>query len=513
MQKLQRTKNTRRNIVWGFANRAVTLLCPFLTRTALIYALGAEYLGISSLYTSILQVLSLAELGFATAVVFSMYKPIAEGDIEQVAAYLNYFKRVYRWVGFVILITGLLIMPILGLFVEGSWPDDVNPQIAFLVYLANTVIGYFLFAYKQSLLNAYQRNDIVSKINMAIVALQCAIQVGLLIAHSDFYTFAIVLPLCTIASNLLIAYFVQRILPEFSDNELRIQKLEPAQRRDVRKRVGGLVFNQICGTSRDSFANIFISSFLGLTFVAAYGNYFVVLSGIHGIMGVICTSMTAAVGHSVAIETKSKNMDDLRLFVFLYALPSIVCAACMLACYQPFMAFWVGEALVLPFEIPLLMTIYFYVLTMGDIRSVYVNATGIWWEQRWRALTEAIMNLLLNWVLVQVLGLSGVIIGTLISLFFINFIYGSHLAFKYYFGLDKARFYYNDHIIYLSAAIVICAATYFITDLVPNGGMLLLIVKIVVSSAFSFTLVTLAFCWTKRFKRASIFIKRVLRGG
>ena len=511
MQQLQRTNNTRRNITWGFAGRALTLLCPFITRTALIYALGAEYLGISSLYTSILQVLSLAELGFATAVVYSMYKPVAEGDVAQVAAYLNYFKRVYRWVGLAILAMGLAVAPFLESLVEGSWPDDVNLRTAFFIYLANTVIGYFLFAYKQSLLNAYQRNDAVSKVAMVTAALQCAVQVAILAAAPNFYAFALVLPACTVFSNLATAWAVRRLLPEFGDRALREQSLTSTQRRDVRKRVAGLVFNQICGTTRDSFASIFVSSFLGLTLVAAYSNYFVVLSALHGILTVICTSMTAAVGHSVVTEAKDKNAADLRLFVFLYALLSIVCAAVMLACYQPFMALWVGNTLVLPFTIPLLMTIYFYALTMGDIRSVYVNATGIWWEQRWRALFEAIANLALDWMLVQLLGLPGVIVGTLISLFLINFVYGSHLAFKYYFGLEKARMYYIDHAVYLGACAAICTVTYFVVNLIPDGDIAMLLLKVAAAVACSVVLLLAAFGWTERFKVALSFMRRAFR--
>lgn len=510
MQKLNRTKNTKRNIIWGLVNRAVTVLGPFVTRTFLIYCLGADYLGINTLYVSILHVLSLAELGFATAVVYSMYKPVAEGDIKQVSAYLNFFKTVYRWVGVAILVMGFALMPFLGLLVTGSWPNDVNMQAAFAIYLANTAISYFLYAYKQSLLNAYQRNDAISKVNLTVMLAQYALQVIVLVAWPKFYTYAIVMPICTIGSNLLVAWFTKRLLPEYSDASLRAERLTGEQRRAIGKQVAGLVFQQVCAVSRNSFASVAISMFVGLTAVACYDNYFVIVNGLNAILGVVGTSMTAAVGNSVATESKQKNFDDLRLFMFLYALISIGMAACLISVYQPFMHIWVGDGLMLSFEIPVLMIAYFYVRTMGDMRAVYVNATGIWWEQRWRALWEAVGNIVLNFALVQLLGVAGAVLGTLISLFFLNFVYGSHLAFKYYFGLEKVRLYYIDHAIYLVVCIAVCTITYGIMSLIPDGGIALFCIKLLTSVAVAGGLLLIVFCRMKRFKAALAFARRVL---
>ena len=138
-----RTANTKRNIIWGLFGKVVLIVGPFVTRSFLIYNLGADYLGISGLYTSILQVLSLAELGFATAVAYSTYEPISNGNIRVLASHLSYFRRIYKFVGLAILTAGLVLMPFIGLFVEGDWPLDVNMQLAFAIYLGNAVLSYF----------------------------------------------------------------------------------------------------------------------------------------------------------------------------------------------------------------------------------------------------------------------------------------------------------------------------------------------------------------------------------
>ena len=151
---MSRVKNASRNIVWGVLNKIVVLLLPFITRTVMIYTLGMEYVGLSSLFTSILQVLSFAELGIGSALVFSMYEPMAENDDKKICALLNLYKKTYRIIGVIILVAGLAILPFLNYFVNGSVPNNINLQILFVIYLLNNLVGYFLFAYKQALFTA-----------------------------------------------------------------------------------------------------------------------------------------------------------------------------------------------------------------------------------------------------------------------------------------------------------------------------------------------------------------------
>ena len=150
-----RTRRAFVNIIWGFIEKMITLICPLIIRTIMIYKLGNEYLGLNGLFTSILQVLSLAELGFGDAIVFSMYKPIIENDNKMLSALLNLYKKVYRIIGMVILCVGLLILPFITKFVKGGYPSEVNIYVLYCIYLFNTVISYFLFAYKEFLLIAH----------------------------------------------------------------------------------------------------------------------------------------------------------------------------------------------------------------------------------------------------------------------------------------------------------------------------------------------------------------------
>ena len=127
--------------------------------------MGAEYLGLNGLFTSILGVLALADLGFGTAVVCSMYKPVADDDRELVCAYLRFYRRVYRWVGTAIFVIGLCLLPFLRVLVKGDLPPELDLHVLYLIHLVNTAVGYFLFAYRGSVLNAYHRGDVMTNIH------------------------------------------------------------------------------------------------------------------------------------------------------------------------------------------------------------------------------------------------------------------------------------------------------------------------------------------------------------
>ena len=211
--KLERTKNATRNVAWGIIEKIVTLVLGFATRTVLIYALGTEYLGLNSLFTSILSVLSISELGFGTAIAFSMYRPIAEDDNETLCALLNVYRKIYRVVGSIILIVGLAIIPFLPRLISGTYPADVNLYVLYFIYLFNTVISYFMYAYKAVLFSAHQRNDLTSKRSAVIQSVGNILRIVLLLLFKNYYIYALVLPLITLVTNLANAYLATKMFP------------------------------------------------------------------------------------------------------------------------------------------------------------------------------------------------------------------------------------------------------------------------------------------------------------
>ena len=470
---MSRTKNTVRNIITGFINKFVLLIFPFIIRTILIKTLGAEYLGLNSLFTSILQVLNLTELGFSSAIVYSMYKPIANNDKKTVCALLNFYKKIYRIIGMVILLLGLILLPFLPKLIHGSYPSNINIYILYLIYLANTVITYLLFAYKNTLIIANQRNDIINNISTIVQTFQYVAQMIILCVLKNYYLYIIVQLFANVLNNLLVLYAAKKKYPDFVC-EGDITKEE---KKEIRKKVYGLMIQRICSTTRNSLDSIFISAMLGLNIVAIYNNYYSIMSAILAVIGVIITSMISSFGNSVAVESVEKNYNNMNKFNFIYMWIAGWCTICMLCLYQPFMKIWMGTEYMFPFSVVICFCLYFYQLKMGDMLSIFKDAAGTWFVGRYELIIETILNIILNFVLGKLFGVHGIIIATFLSLLFVGFTYGTYIIFKYYFVGMSMKKYYLSHLFYLVSTIIAALITYYICSLILIDGINGLIIK------------------------------------
>lgn len=474
--KLNRTENSIRNIFWGVISKFVMLLFPFLIRTIIIKSLGADYLGLNSLFTSILTVLNLAELGFSSAVVYNMYKPIAENDTDTVCALMSYYRKVYHVIGILVTVVGVALIPFLPHLINGSYPHEINITLLYLLFLANTSVSYFLFAYKNCILSAYQREDVISKITIVLKIIMYIMQIVVIIFFRNYYWYVVAMIICTIAINIITAIFSEKLYPQYQCRG----EISKEKRKGIRKNIQGLMVGKLCMVSRNSFDNIFLSMFLGLQTVAIYGNYYYIMSAISGILTILMTSLSAGIGNSIAMESIEKNYKDMNMFVFIYAWISGWCAVCLFCLFQPFMQIWMGSKMLFPMIDVALICLYFYSLTMGDVRSQYSSAAGLFWENRKYVLAEALTNIVLNYFLGKLFGVHGIIAATLISILCINFVWGSAILFKYYFTKYRVGEFYRKHFFYFGVTIIVALMTYFLTILIHGNMYLRFIVSLLI---------------------------------
>ena len=245
-------------------------------------------------------------------------------------------------------------------------------------------------------------------------------------------------------------------------------KLSTAIKAEIKEKVSGLMLQKLCYVSRNAFDSIFISAFLGLTEIAIYNNYYYIMNAITGFMGIATSAVLAGVGNSVATETKEKNHQDMMRMNFVYMWISGWFTVCLLCLYQPFMRVWVGSEMLLPMSSVVLLCAYFYTLKMGDVKYVYSSASGLWWQNRYRTLAEAVVNIVLNYVLGKYYGINGIIAATLISLFFIGFGYGSLIIYQHYFTEQKPSVYYAFHASFAMATVITCAVCWLICRYIPD---------------------------------------------
>ena len=378
--RINRTQNASRNIVFGVILKIYQLFVPFAMRTAMIYLLGVQYLGLNSLFTSVLQVLNLAELGVGSAMVYSMYKPIASDDTATICALMRLYKIYYRVIGLVILLLGIILLPFIPKLIRGEVPPDINVYVLYGMNLAATVLSYWLFAYRNSILQAHQRTDITSKVMLLTETVKYVLQFAVLVAFHNYYYFVLVIVLTQIMTNVITAIVSAKMYPDFHPEG----KLPREEIQKINQRIRDLFTSKIGAVIVNSADTIVISAFLGLTVLAVYQNYFYLITAVIGLISTVFGSVMAGIGNSIVVETKEKNFKDLQTFTFIIAWIAGVCTCCFLCLFQPFMTLWVGEKLLLDFSVVICLCIYFFVYEINQLWNLYKDAAGIWHKDRFR---------------------------------------------------------------------------------------------------------------------------------
>lgn len=502
--KIERTKNARAGILSGFLKQVVNLGLPFISRTVILYVLGTEYLGLSGLFSSLLSFLSLAELGVSNALVYSMYRPIAENDKTTVRALLALYRRLYRIIGTVILAAGLACIPFLRYFIKGDVPADVNLYILYGLYLLNTVSSYFLFAYRGSLLTAHQRVDVDNMVNTVIPLVNWCVQMAMLLIFRSYYAYVVFLPVSTIVTNFVRLYCVKKLYPDLYAQG----KVAPELERSIYRKMKALVGAKISTVVLNSADNIVISAFIGLTMVTIYGNYFYIMNAVGGFLGIIYSAVLPGIGNSLVTETREKNYQDFKKMTFINLWMVGWCAVCLLCLYQPFMKLWAGEALMLPFSVVVLIVIYFVGYQGRKVVITYKDAAGLWWEDRFRPFVMAGANLVSNLIMVQFIGIWGIVLSTILSLC-ISIPWETYTVFKYVFQ-RSAKEYYRSLLSFILVLFVACVVTLGVCQMAPDGIAAILVrgcICVVVPNAVFF----LAFHRREEFAQAVQLVRRILK--
>lgn len=414
--KIERRKNASRNIITGILLMLLRTLIPFVLRTAMIYKLGMEYVGLDSLFVSILHVLNLAELGVGNAMVYSMYKPIAYDDSIKICALLNLYKKYYTLIGFIVLSAGLVIIPILPNLISGSIPQDINLYILYIINLLATVMSYWLFAYKSSLLIAYQRNDVSNKIQIVVFTVRYIIQLIAIICFENFYIYTMAVLFTQMLTNVVTCIVTNKMYPDYKP----VGELSSKERKDVNRHIKDLFTAKLGSTVTNSADTIVISAFLGLTVLAKYNNYYYIMSALFGFMTIIFQSCLAGIGNSLVVETCEKNFEDFQKFSMLLTWIIGFFTVCLFCLFQPFIKIWVHEENMLDNSFVVLFCLYFFVYELTLIWATYKDAGGIWHKDRFRPFCVTIVNLGLNLLTVRILGLYGIILSTVISYIFVG---------------------------------------------------------------------------------------------
>ena len=485
--KLDFAKNTKRNIVANAFSNGIKLVFPFLNRTLFLWLLGPEYLGLNGLFGSILGVLMLAELGFGTAIVCSMYKPVADNNRELLCAYLKFYRKVYRWVGGAIFAVGLCLLPFLRQLVHGSVPPDIDLHILYLIHLINTSASYFLFAYRGSILGAHHRNDVITNIRTGVSIAQYVTVFLILLITRNYYHYIIATVAFTVAQNILLVRASRKYFPDIEPRGV----LSPDRRRQVISDVKSIFLHKVGGVISNSLGNLVVSAFLGLVAVAAYGNYYYVYTTVTGLVGIIYTSMMGGFGNKIYTETKEENFALVMKVNRLTLIVAVWCAAMMTALYQPFITIWVkrNPELVQHMLTVVLMVALFLVNISRQVLLTFKAAAALWKQDRWKPLVAGAFNIsvciLLMYTVPDGYKLDGVILGTLAGYTLIQIPWETHVVFSVFFNGEQAKRYWRQQGFFAVVALVLCVVTGLAVSFIPLDRVVGLLVKGGVAAAIS----------------------------
>ena len=462
-----RTTHSIRNAAVGAVVHAVTILLSFVARTALIKGLGEYYLGLNSVMTDLIAMFSLAELGFANAIVYSMYKPLADGDTAKTEAYLGLFKRIYRIIGITLIVIALVMVPFLPRLVNTEMTPEVYQIYA--LFVTNTVITYLAFAYRGSLLRADQERYLVSIADLIFAIISSLGQAFAFFVLKNYLAGLVFMVCAQLVRNFTILYFTSKKYPHF--NFISKERLAKEEKVEVAKNVYALAIGKVSDTVSSNLSGVVISAGVSLIQSGIYSNYNMITRAVNTLTSQIFSSITPSVGNLQASSSTEHGEEVFWELDLAAQWIYITFAACIWTCATPFVAVWGGDGYVLPQYCVLGMA--FNQLVSGFLQStvIFKDGYGIFFKGRHRPLVQCILTFLLSVSLVGPFGIAGVIWAVPLSRACTAMWYDPMLVFKHAFNDSPRKFYLHLALSFAFSAALI-AVSGFACSLLPKGSWL-----------------------------------------
>lgn len=482
---MRRIEKAMNNVMANLLINSMNILMQFVCRTVFIYVLGVSYLGINGLFSSILTILGLAELGVGSAIVYSMYQPLADNDIPKVKALMNLYRRCYKVIGLIVFVIGLVILPILPWIIK---IDAYRNWIYFIyiLYLLQTVISYWFLAYRTAIIEADQRGYVLAKLHCCISLISTIIKIVALVVFRDFVIYVVLGILVQIIHSLLAARKVSKLYPYLLEKDSYI--LSKKEKTEIKKNVVGLLLYKISSTVLTSTDNIIISIFIGVHAVGIMDNYSMIVKMVLGVLMILFGSYTSGIGNLYITEKKEKVESVFRCLNFANFWLYGFCGIAIYILINPFITLWIGKEYIVSEGIVFL--IFLNMITSGLQNAVisFKDGCGLFWKGKYRPLMSAILNLIISILLVKPLGIAGVILGTILSRFLTTWWFDPLLLYKNVF-MSSPKAYYMRYIrsllLIVGTAMGIRTIEYlFVTNITVINFLLLMLLCTIIPNIF-----------------------------
>lgn len=438
MKNAGRLRKSVNNFFAGILNRIVSIILSFAIRTVFILFLSKDYLSVNGLYSGILTMLSFAELGFGTAITYSMYKPLAEKNIGKLRQLIRLYKRVYFIVGAVILGLGLSLIPFMDLIIKNK-PDIQGLTFYYIIFLLNTVFSYWFFAYRTAVFNADQRSSVVSHYQSLFNIVKTILQILGLVLFRNYTLYLFIQIGCTIGQSVCLSIKAGKEYPIFRSGDK--DDLPAEERRQIFKDTKALMLRKISFSILYSSDTIIISSMIGVQWVGLLSNYVMIEDTITGILTRLNHAISASLGNYFATENKDSSYKLFQRVEFLNYWLYSFCSVAMITLINPFIQLWIGEDFLLSFSIVTALAIRFftagYMNTMGTFRTTM----GLFVHGQFVPVITSAANILLSIVMGKYWGVAGVLFATSLTRLCMDMWYTPMIIYKYGFKQDVSKFF------------------------------------------------------------------------
>lgn len=475
-----RSQKAIKNVSTGLLNKAALMLLSFITKTTFIRLLGAEYNGVNSLYTNILSVLALAELGLGNVLMFYLYSAIESGDEDKISALTQEFKKIYNVIIICILGVGLAIVPFLRVLVNSDLPHD-ELVIYYLLYLANSVASYFV-VYRTMVLRADQKEYIINNCNTVSTVIMYALQLVYLFLVRDFLGYLIIQVLCTIGNNLVQNQIALKKYP-FLRKKVTRDEAAVVDRKEIFGNVKATFLFKVSDTILDQTDNIIISVMFGTIVVGYYANYYMVSTYLVQIASIIVSGLIASFGNLYASGEKEQTFRMIKILMLFFSIFGTFCTACYLCIIQDFIPIWVGQQYVMSYDLVIAVMAVFYLRMVTNTVWICRSTMGIFKEVQYVNLIAAGLNVVLSFALGYIMGVAGVIVATAISRLCTSFWFEGKVVFN---KLGKsAGEYYLLQLRHLIIAVIVIAPSVGISYMLQMHGIVGMLLKVVICTVIT----------------------------
>lgn len=503
--KNQRTKKSIINLITAFIGQIFGVLISFIVRKVFVNCLSSEYLGVNGLFTNILTMLSLVELGVGSAMTYSLYKPLAENDVPKIKSLMNLYKKAYRIIGIIVLVLGIGFTPFYKYLIN-EVPNIPNLNLIYILFVVNTGVSYF-YSYKRSLIICDQKKYIATIYRYGFYFLYNVAQIIVLITTKNYIFYLVCQVISTILENIAISRKADKMYPYLKDKN--IEKLPKEEFNNIKKNVFAMLFHKVGSMVVNSTDNILISKFIGLTAVGMYSNYYMVISGLEIVVNQIFEAIVASVGNLGATESKEKIKSVFRKVFFMNFWIFSFCSICLLVIFNDFISLWVGQDYVFEFGIIITLVIAFYLKGIRKTVITFKDATGNFYHDRYKPLFESVINLIVSIILAQKLGVAGIFIGTIISTITTSLWIEPVVLYKYVF-VEKAYKYFVKLIEYTIIGILVAVITYWLSGFMVMSGILEIIIKLIICLIVPNIIYIILFRKTEEFRYFIDLIRKMI---